>query len=707
MLPSTLNISNDLIESKMTIPQAYMLATNMYQENKLVEAQALLNAILKVIPRHPEALHLAGVIYHQSGQTELGISLIKKAIEIKPDDALFHTNIGEMYRTINKIEEAINHGEKAVSLNDAMATAHSNLGIAYYDQDNFEKAEACQIRALEINPQLLPALNNLGSISRAKKDKKLAITYYEQVIAIDSEYIESISNLGSTLTEDDQPENAIKVLLPLIHRFPNHFDLHCNIATAFLALEEFDKAEFGFEQALIIKPHSFEATVGMARVLQEKRKLSEALVMAKRAQELGPKKAETYNLLGGILKESDCGNDALIAYEHALKLDPLNLSAYLGRGHLRMEKGDLINAESDFNTAINLDKNNLGGRLALTQIKKVSFGSDNMEELISQDSQLSKLPSSKRIPLHFALGKCYEDTKYYDLAFQHYQSGCNEMRQRIKYNADDNELVINNIKNFFTKDRIDSIRNEGCTSELPIFVLGMPRSGTTLTETIIASHPLVYGAGELSDMLKIADKPSKDIQSGYPLNMNSISKSDLKKMGETYVSQLQKLSAGSLRITDKMPSNFNYIGLIHLMLPNAKIIHVKRNPIDTCLSCYTRLFNKSQYQSYNLEEIGRYYRNYESLMQHWKSVLPNNAFYEIQYENIVADQKGQAKSLLEFCELEWDEACIDFHKTERNIRTASVAQVRQPIYMTSVEKWRHYEKYLGPLFNALGDLAVK
>jgi hypothetical protein len=232
----------------------------------------------------------------------------------------------------------------------------------------------------------------------------------------------------------------------------------------------------------------------------------------------------------------------------------------------------------------------------------------------------------------------------------------------------------------------------------------MPRSGTTLTETIIASHSMVYGAGELPDLMEIASGARGGHAEGYPLCLEGITQAELAAMGERYAAALQARAPGSPRITDKMPANFNCVGLIHLMLPKAKIIHVMRDPVDTCLSCYTRLFNKSQHQSYDLVEIGRYYRAYARLMEHWRQVLPAGAFYEIQYEALVAEPETQARALLEYCGLPWEDACLEFHKTARQVRTASVTQVRQPMYKTSVEKWRHFEKHLGPLLEALGDL---
>jgi len=239
---------------------------------------------------------------------------------------------------------------------------------------------------------------------------------------------------------------------------------------------------------------------------------------------------------------------------------------------------------------------------------------------------------------------------------------------------------------------------------VPIFVLGMPRSGTTLTEQIIASHPDVYGAGELPDLLRIAHRKTDPKTTSFPDNLRYLDRSTLTAWGTEYIGGLIQRAPQAKHITDKMPANFLAVPLIHLMLPNAKIIHVNRNPVDTCLSCFMRLFRRKQEHTYDLAELGRYYVDYSRLMDHWRNILPAGSFLDINYEDIVADQEGQARRLLDYCGLEWNEACLDFHKTKRQVRTASVTQVRQPIYTTSVERWRPYEKFLGPLLDQLGDL---
>jgi len=690
---------------KLSIEQALQLATQHQGAGQLALAEKLLRQILQAQPTHPFALHLLGVIAHQVGKTEDAVRLIGQAIRNQPNVSQFHSNIGEMYRIINQLDKAVAHGEQAVALDPGSATAHSNLGIAYYDRKELDNAEACQHRALNIDPDLPSALNNMGSILRDRKDSEGAIGYYRQVLAVSPQHLESINNLGAILTESEKPEEGVKVLLQAIKLNPKYAEAHCNIGSAFLMLEQFDKATIGFNNALALKPDYPEAYIGLAKIHQEHKRLIEAEEMAAKALALAPEKAEIHSLLGGIHTERGYPDKAERTYAQALTFNPDLLSAHLGKGYLLMEQGKMEEAEASFRYALNLDSTNLGARLALTQVKKVKDGDENMAALIQEAGKINTMLETKAMSLHFALGKCYDDTKQYGLAMPHFLEGCRLKRKRTQYDPADNDLICRNICEFFSLETIERLRGEGCPSNLPIFVLGMPRSGTTLVEQTLASHPLVHGAGELPDLLTLAATPRKGFTAGYPLSLTGITQHDLKKMGEKYVEGLQPRRPDAKHITDKMPANFNCVGLIYLMLPNARIVHVKRNPVDTCLSGFTRLFNKSQHHSYDLAEMGRYYRNYATLMDHWRKVLPADAFYELQYEELVTDHENQARALLEYCNLPWDDACLNFHKHERNIRTASVTQVRQPLYTSSVERWRKYEAHLGPLLEALGDLA--
>lgn len=693
---------------QVPIEQAIQLAARKIDAGQLPDAEAMLRQILQKQPKNAFALHLLGVVAHRAGRTGLAVELIGKAIEIRPSVAQFHSNRGEMCRLLKQLDDAIHHGEQAVKLDPAHATVHSNLGIAYYDRKDFERAEACQKKALELNPSLTQALNNLGSIRRDLKDKEGAIAYYRQALAIAPDYLEAMNNLGAVLTELERPEEAVTELLKVIRARPRYADAHCNIGCAFLMLEEFDKALAAFNRTLALSPDHPGALMGLARVHKEQDRLEEARTAAARALALSPDKAEVHSLSGDIYTKMGLYEQAEAAYRNARALDEKLLGTHLGMGQLQMELGRLDDAQASFQTAMEIDPKEIAPHVFMAQVKKIKPGDPSLARLEAEAEHLDTLRGTKAVSLHFALGKAYDDLKQYDQAFPHFMAGCRLKRARIQYSADNHDSACHNIREFFSKETIEQLRGGGDPSAVPIFVLGMPRSGTTLVETIIASHPDVFGAGELHDLLAIANQPKEGVKTeGFPLSMRGITKDDLTRAGARYVAGVRERSATARHITDKMPANFLAVGLIHLMLPNAKIIHIKRNAADICLSGFTKLFNNSQYHTYDLTEMGRYYVNYARLMEHWRQVLPEDAFLEVQYEELVAGPEAQTRRLIEYCGLEWNDACLQSHKTERSVKTASVTQVRQPVYTTSVERWRRYEKHLQPLFEALGEYAPK
>ncbi|GAB1233907.1 tetratricopeptide repeat-containing sulfotransferase family protein [Ferrigenium sp. UT5] len=692
---------------QLSIEQAMLLATQSQSQGNLPQAELLLRQILQVQPQHAYALHLLGIIAHQAGKPELALELIEQAISSNGDVALFHANAGEMYRQLGKLNEAVAHGERAVVLDASLPAAHSNLGIAYFDKKDYERAAACQCRALALDANFAPALNNMGSICRARKDKSAALDWYRKAIAAHPDYLESLSNLGAVLTEEEFADEAIAPLEQALQINPNYAEALCNLGMARNALEQHDAALPLLQRALQLRPNYAEAFVGLAQVFHEKENLEEAERCAQRAVDLAPEKAEMCSELAGIYTELARSDEAKKMFQRALEIDAENNTALLGLGHLEMEGGDMEQAEALFRQALALKADNLPARFHLAQVKKVKAGDENLAALevlerLARESD-KPLPPKKAISLHFALGKCYDDSKQYDKAFPHFLEGCRLKRATYRYDADEVARHFDATMRVFNQQTLERLRGAGDPSTVPIFVLGMPRSGTTLTEQIIASHPEVHGAGELPDLLAIAQRPLNG--AGYPDNIRSIERTQLAAWGADYVASLRQRAPAARHITDKMPANFFAVGLIHLMLPNAKIIHVNRNPVDTCLSCFTRLFNRKQEQTYDLAELGRYYVDYARLMEHWRKVLPAGSFLDVQYEEIVANQEAQARRMIEYCGLEWNDACLDFHKHKRSIRTASVTQVRQPIYSSSVERWRCYEKHLGPLLEALGIAA--
>jgi hypothetical protein len=277
----------------------------------------------------------------------------------------------------------------------------------------------------------------------------------------------------------------------------------------------------------------------------------------------------------------------------------------------------------------------------------------------------------------------------------------------ISYDEDRTLGLFDRIEATFT-DELIAAKSGGDASQIPIFVLGMPRSGTTLIEQIIASHPMVHGGGELQALNEIVlgGREVTDNVIPFPESVPALDPSAVQQIGARYVDVLRRLAVkagrNAERVTDKMPSNYYFVGLIHLALPNAKIVHAVRDPVDTCISCFSKLFSAEQNHTYDLGELGRYYRRYQRLMEHWRHVLPPGRMLEVRYEEVVADLEGQVRRIISHCGLPWDDRCLSFHKTERPVRTASATQVRQPIYKSAVGRWRVYEEQLGPLLDALG-----
>jgi len=690
----------------LTIEQAMATATQLQAQGRLQESEQLLQQILQRQPQHAFALHLLGVIAHLVGKQEIAADLIQKAIQINGDVALFHSNLCEVLRHLKRYEEALLHGERAVALIPEMAMAHSNLGIIYFDRKDYARAEQCQQRALEIDAKLAPALNNLGSIYRERKDKKVALDYYQQAIAANAQYLEALNNYGALILEDDRIDEAAESLNKALQINPNYAEAICNMGGVHLAREAPETALSFFQRALALRPVYIEAQMGLAKTWQALENLANAKTTALDAIQIDINNPKAHALLASIHVELTCPEQAEQEYETALTLDAECDEALLGLGHLCMEIGQMDRAEKLFNQALAYQPDNLSARLHLTQLKKVTLDDENFVALLEEEQKSADYSENKKMSLHYALGKCYDDSRAYDKAFPHFLAGSKIKRAKLTYDPATATQQFEQVMALFDQTYIDHWRGAGDMSDLPVFVLGMPRSGTTLTEQIIASHPQVYGAGELHDLLRIAGQSigTPTLPSAFPNNLAELNREALTAWGKEYVTGLKQRAPKALRITDKMPANFFAVGFIHLMLPNAKIIHVKRNSVDTCLSCYTRLFQRKQEHTYDLAELGAYYANYARLMAHWRKVLPEGAFLDVQYEDIVADKEIQARRLINYCGLDWDAACLDFHQTQRSIRTASITQVRQPIYTSSVERWRNYEKFLSPLLDALGEL---
>jgi len=681
----------------LTIEQALMIASQHQEAGRLQEAETILRQILQVQPNNAHALHSLGIVAHMAGRTDLAADFVEQAIKCNDKIAIFHANRAEMCRLLGRLDESITHGQKAVALDKKMVMAHSNLGIAYFDKGDDVRAESAQKAAINLDPNFAPALNNLGSIYRNRKDDDKALVFYHRALKANPEYLASYNNLGETLVRRDQPEQALDILNQALAKNQRYPEAQCNKGYALLGIGEEAQAMTCFNFALQLRPDYPEAFVGVGRVHNEMQNYKEAERAVKQAIALKPDMAEAHSVLGSVYLSEGQTEKAKETFRKALSFDPELNSAELGLGNILLEEGHLEESEKLFSRLLTSKSERISALFSLVQTRKMRADDEAIGMLEEEALRLNELPDSKQTYIHYALGKVYDDLKMPDKSFPHFLEGARIKRKKIHYDAKDKEKVFARIQSLFSPEFFDRVKGNGNSSDVPVFILGMPRSGTTLTEQIISSHPDVFGAGELFEMLNISKG-----NSSFPDYIERVTSDIITKMGNEYVEKVMARAPGSKRITDKMPANFLNVGLIHAALPKAKIIHVMRNPLDTCISCFTRLFAHNQDYTYELNELGQFYKGYHDLMQHWERVLPKGSFMNIQYEDIVADTEGQARKLIEYCELPWNESCLDFHKNERNIRTASVAQVRQPIYKSSVARWKAYEQYLGPLIEGLG-----
>jgi len=433
-------------------------------------------------------------------------------------------------------------------------------------------------------------------------------------------------------------------------------------------------------------------------VLQQTGDDDGALAVQIQAVRLWPECAEAHNNLGTSLRRAGRHEDAMAAYRRALELRPTYADAHLNVGIALQEAGRTREARAEVEQAIVDSPAHAQAWYLLSDLK--TFTPDDPDIARLEALQREDRPANERSHLAFALGKALMDCGAPDLAFKNLEIGNRIKRSTFSYSVEADTAQMSRIAETFGTECLRRFGGAGVASDLPVFILGMPRSGTSLVEQILASHPAVAGAGELPVLSEV-------VGHGFvPEDWRTLDeariRTGLRDMGEHYLRRMAPLGAGRRRLTDKSMGIFRYAGLIHLMLPGARFIHCRRDPVDTCFSCYTKNFSGEQFFAYDLHELGTFHRAHAELMAHWHNVMPAECVLAVDYEALVDDLEGQARRLVAFCGLEWDAACLDFHRTQRRVATASVNQVRRPIYRSSVGRWQAYERHLGPLLAALG-----
>ena len=661
-------------------------------------AEVICQRILMDVPGEANALHMLGLMAYNKGDADKAITYLRQACQSPDAPALFCSNLTEMLRQRGQLTEAEQVGRKAVARDPALVSAWNNLGIVLQESGQLEESRACLEKVIALEPDNAEAHNNLGNTFKRLGNIAKAERHWTKALALKPHYAETYSNLANLFNEQGQYDQALEYGQRAIDLNPLLYDAYINLAAAESSRWRYAGALVWLDLLVAIAPENAIALSTRAVTLKELDRLDEALDDATRALKIQPDNAEVHSAYGTILLNLGRFDEAIVHFERALALpSAIRERILLARATAYEEKGKSDEALKQLDALVAEYPHSAGAWYSRADLVKFKAGDPALRKMQDLLKPKGVQSDADRMSLNFALGKAFLDIGDSDRAFRHLNEGNRMKRALIHYDPGVTHQWMDSLAKAFPPAVFERFAGEGCASALPIFVIGMPRSGTTLIEQILASHPHIHGAGELKYLSRIIDD-----NGGIPAAMSAMTGEKLAAMGAAYVEKVSALSQGKRHVVDKMPANFMHAGLIHLMLPHAKIIHSRRNPVDTCLSCYSKLFGGEQSFSYNLEELGRFHVDYQTLMAHWRKVLPDSHFIEVDYEDVVGDIEAQARRMLEFIGLQWDPACLEFYKTERSVRTASVNQVRKPVYTSSTGRWRPHAHNLKPLLKALG-----
>lgn len=681
-----------MVEARLLSPaQGFATALALHRAGRLAEAEPLYEAVLHLDRHHLGSLHNLALIRLQQRRLAEAASLLRHAIDQEPEAATAHNGLGMVMRAMGRHVEAGAAFAEAARLAPELAAVHANLAAALLAQGRAVEAVAPLERALALAPNDVEAIDSMGNALQALHRPGDAVAWHERAIALNPGHAAAHNGLGNALSALARFEEACGAFRRALAIDSDLADARVNLGKALLARGSHEAAIAEFETALARNPRDASARNDLAGALLRLGRDDEAIAQYRKAIALEPGWAALHSNLGNALHASGRHNEAIHHYLRAIALDPGSATAHSNLGTTLRELGRLDESRRAFAAAVTFAPDSPLFHLNLARARR--FTADD-PQLGALEAMVAK--GGAPAEAYFGLAKAHADLGRYKSSLAHLRVANALKRGEIVYDEARTLRRFERIRAAFTPALMHAQEGVGDPSSLPIFILGMPRSGTTLVEQIVASHPQVHGAGELAELTaSVAAWPA------FPDGLRDAESADFRALGERYVAALQRRAPAAPHITDKTPSHFLFVGLIRLALPNACIIHVRRDPRDTCLSCFATLFTAGQPYAYDLAELGRYYRAYDALMAHWRNLLPESAMLEVRYEDVVADVGGEARRIIAYCGLAWDEACLDFHRNHRVIRTASAAEVREPVYRRSIGRWRDYGEALRPLLDAL------
>jgi tetratricopeptide (TPR) repeat protein len=688
----------------MTPAKAVEMAGKLFAKGRFDDAANLSRQILARHPKMTDAANLLAASLGSAGNYKEAISISRKLVKAMPNNPALLSNLGEYERRAGNLANARVAFARAIGLQPNNAQALNNLGIVHFEEDHFEDALVSYDKAIGLKPAFAEAHNNRGNALRALGRNEEAIEAYQSALAHREIYAEAYNNLGTSLRDGDLIAEAEHAYRKAISQRPNYVEAHVNLAGLLHANNQDVEALRVLGDALRIEDKHAGALIMTARVQAGRNSFENAERAARIVIAGDPTKTEAMVVLGQILHDQDRYDEAVALLEKAVSINPKSAEARNFLGVVLKSVGRLDEARESLLEGHRLAPRNWGTLANLNDLVNFSEAPDLVTEMKAALDESDDTNLKRFIPLHYAYAKALDDLGQPEKAIEHYTIGANLKRAELKYDEARSIDFFDSIEQIYTADFLANAPFKGMPDERPTFIIGMPRSGSTLVEQILSSHPDVYGAGEvkyLSRSLQLV----RDRFPGLPVFPEMATKLDgmhLEAIATSYLEQLSAHADAEKRITDKLLTNYFFVGMAHMLFPKAKFIHTRRNPVDTCLSAFTKLFKDDMPHSYDFGELGRYYKRYEKLMAHWEKVLPQGALLTMDYEKVVEDIEGSARSLIDFMGLPFDAKCVNFHQSDRPVKTASVAQVRKPVYKTSVERWRRYGPALQPLIDSLG-----
>jgi tetratricopeptide (TPR) repeat protein len=735
---------------QLTLDESLHKAIEAHNTGQIQEAERLYTAILKAQPKHPDANHNMGMLVVGVGKIQEATPFFKIALEANPSigqfwlsyiDALIKLgrivdaqsvlaeakekgvkgeifdqleqrlnapsevsadppqdqlqpliNLyqqGQLQQTLDNVKKLLGQFPESVILHNISGAANAGLGQLDGAINSYQKA-------LQIKPDFAEAFNNMGSALKNKGDFEAAIDSFKQALKIKPDYTDAYNNMGNALKDKGDLEAAIGSFKQALKIKPDYAEAYYNMGIALQNKDDAEAAIDSYQQALKINPDYAEAYNNMGNALKDKGDFEAAIDSFKQALKIKTNYAEAYNNMGVALQDKDDAEAAIDSYQQALKINPDYAEAYNNMGNAFKDKGDLEAAIGSFKQALKIKPDYAEAHHHLSSVTKY----DELTQHVVQMQNLHQgksITEEQRCHLSFALAKVFEDLNNLDESFSYLVIGNTLRKNQLGYDIKKDIELFRLLKNTYSMLKNLAPPTLEVSSEIkPIFILGMSRSGTTLVEQIVSSHSKITGAGELNYVAKFGAE--------YVTGLTKINSKTLLGFRKLYLGALEKHSNCRSIVTDKMPDNFKYIGLILLAFPEAQIIHVKRNSAATCWSNYKNYFStKGLGHCYELNDLVTYYGLYKELMQFWQEEF-GDRIYNLNYDNLTINQEKETRALLEHLGLQWEAGCLSPQNNKRSVRTASQQQVRQQVYQSSSQKWRKFEPFIGGAFDSLMEL---